>query len=265
MKILVIGDFHGVFPKRLKKEAKKADIILCTGDLGGSDDLLEIIFKNLIKGKWWKVVGKKASKNFIEEDHRSGRKIIEELNSLKKETYMVNGNWDFTSTSRAERTAGLNLKKYSEIIREKRFLILHNFFGGMVTAGGYLERGMMPDKKRKRLLKQNKKETKQLMKHLKKPIDILFAHYPPYGIFDVVKFNGENPMNGKHVGFKGYTEFIKKNKPKLFICGHMHEYQGKKKIGNTLVVATGSAKEGKAVLIDFDIKNKKVKKVKFLK
>ena len=47
-------------------------------------------------------------------------------------------------------------------------------------------------------------------------------------------------MNGKHVGFKGYTEFIKKNKPTLFICGHMHEYQGEKKVGKTMIVATGS-------------------------
>ena len=43
MKILVIGDFHGKFPVKLKEEVKKVDIVLCTGDLGGSKELLTII------------------------------------------------------------------------------------------------------------------------------------------------------------------------------------------------------------------------------
>ena len=40
MKILTIGDFHGIFPKKLQQEAKKVDLILCTRDLGGSDKLV---------------------------------------------------------------------------------------------------------------------------------------------------------------------------------------------------------------------------------
>jgi len=93
----------------------------------------------------------------------------------------------------------------------------------------------------------------------------LFAHYPPAGYFDKVKYKGKNPMNGKHVGFEGYTEFINKKKPALFICGHMHEYQGVKNVGKTVIVATGSAKEEKAAIIDFDGVMKKVKSVRFLR
>ena len=51
MKILVIGDFHGKFPKKLKEMAKKVDLVLCTGDFGGSEKLLKILFKYL--GKKW--------------------------------------------------------------------------------------------------------------------------------------------------------------------------------------------------------------------
>jgi Icc-related predicted phosphoesterase len=132
----------------------------------------------------------------------------------------------------------------------------------MVTAGAYVE-GALGNKKKH--IQKNKKETNQLMKFSEKNINILLAHYPPFGYFDKVKYKGENPMNGKHIGFKGYTEFIKKNKPDLFICGHMHEYQGKTKIGKTAIVTTGSAKQGKAAMIEFDEKIKRIKNVRFIK
>lgn len=278
MKILAIGDFHGKFPNKLKKEIKKADLILCTGDLGGSDNLLKIIFKYFSE-KWWVAVGKKKTKELILEDYKNGKKIINELNSLGKKVYIINGNWDFTSTASYERTGGIKIKRYSSLIKKTKNLIFANrtfkkiqglnvlFFGGSVVAGAYLTGagGAIKKSRIKNKKKQNEKDTRHIMKHVKKEVDILFAHYPPYGYFDKVKYNGENPMNGQHVGFKGYTEFIKKNKPKLFICGHMHEYQGKKKVGDTLVIATGAAHDGKAVLIDFDKKKRKVKNVKFIK
>lgn len=275
VKILAIGDFHGKFPAKLKKEVKKADLVLCTGDLGGSDKLLKIIFKYFKQG-WWKIVGKKKAKKYVLEDYNTGKRIINELEGLNKKIYIIPGNWDFRSGATRERNTGLKIKSYSKIMRKKKNLVPVNrvfkkikglnilFFGGLVTAGVYLG-GVFNRKETARYRKKNKKETRHLMKYLNKDIDILFVHYPSFGYFDVVKFKGQNPMNGKHIGFKGYAEFIKKNKPTLFICGHMHEYQGKKMIGKTMVVATGSAKDGKAVIVDFDEKKKKVKNVRFIK
>jgi Icc-related predicted phosphoesterase len=132
----------------------------------------------------------------------------------------------------------------------------------MVTAGAYTE-GFFDEKKTRKYKKENKKETSQIMKYNKKRVDILFAHYPPFGFFDIVKYKGENPMKGKHIGFKGYTKFIKKNQPKLFICGHMHEYQGIKKLGKTLIIATGAARDGKAAIIE--IEKERIKSIKFIK
>jgi len=97
-----------------------------------------------------------------------------------------------------------------------------------------------------------------------KEFNLFIAHDAPYGYFDLVKYK-KSPLYGKHVGDKYGLKFIKKHNPNLFICGHMHEYQGKKKLGNTLVVTTGAAFEGKAVVIDFDEEKKKVKKISFLK
>ncbi|MFH1522186.1 MAG: metallophosphoesterase [archaeon] len=106
MKILAIGDFHGKFPVKLKKLIRKenADLILCTGDYGGSDKLLKIIFKYFDQG-WWNIVGKEKAQKYILEDYNSGKRIINELNKIENKIYMINGNWDFTSLSKAEKTS----------------------------------------------------------------------------------------------------------------------------------------------------------------
>ena len=279
IKIFAVGDFHGKFPKKLKNEAKKCDLILSTGDYGGSDKLLKVVFKYFYTG-WWKEVGDKLAKEYVMEDYNSGKKILQELNKLKIPVYTIHGNWDFENTKKKQRTAGLKLQKYSEIIKSLNNIFFINKrifntgkiklsgFGGNVTPLVYLSKsGGHSKRKRESYKRRYLKEEAQLFRTFKKrkDIDIFLAHYPPEGYFDVVNFKGENPMNGKHVGFKPYTNYIKKYQPELFICGHMHEYQGMKKLGNTLIVATGSAKEGKAVIIDFDEKIKKVKRVRFIK
>lgn len=274
MKILVMGDFHGKFPKNLKQEAKKADLILCTGDFGGSEKLLKIIFNYLGK-KWWEQISLEKAKKYLLEDYNSGKKIIYELDKLNKPFFIIPGNWDFTSRSIIERNVGLKFKLYQEIVKKSRNLHWWNrgvkkidnlkiiVFGGIVTAGAYLYKNkVFSEKQRKKFIQKNKKETEQLIKYGEKDVDLLLAHYPPYGFFDKVNYKGENPMNGKHVGFKGYTLFIKKYSPKIFICGHMHEYQGMKKFGKTKIIKTGAAKDGKGVILE--IENKKIKEIKFI-
>ena len=275
MKILAIGDFHGKFPVKLQKLAKEVDLILCTGDFGGSDKLLKVIFKHFNK-KWWNVVGKKKAKRYVMEDYNSGKKIIGKLGKLKQKIYTVYGNWDFSATANYQRTIGAKIIPYSKIMGKTKNIIFQNksfkkidglnilFFGGYLPAMAYVQ-GSNGKVIQNRARRQNKKETDRLMKYVKKDIDILFAHCPPFGVFDKVKFPGKNPMNGKRIGFEGYTKFIEKNKPKLFICGHMHEYQGKKKMGDSLIVTTGAAKDGKCAIIDFDEKKRKVKSVRFVK
>jgi len=277
MKILAIGDFHGSLPKKFYQEIVNADLVLCTGDFGGSDRLLKVIFSHF-HDKWWKIIGHKKAKEYVMEDYNSGLKVISKLNSFNKPIYVIPGNWDFITKSEFERTASLDLEMYPSLIRRKfKNLKWWNrgmkkvdglkilAFGGPVTAGAYLDKGVLSDKRRKRSIKRNNKEVKQIMSYGEKNIDILFAHYTPYKYFDKVRFKGHNPMNGKHVGFKGYTEFIKKYQPQFFIAGHMHEYQGVKKLGKTLIIATGPSEHGQAVLIDYPKGSKGKIKVKFIK
>lgn len=276
MRILAIGDFHGKFPKKLQNIAKKADLVLSTGDFGGSKDLLKVVFKYFYED-WTKKVGKKKTEEYILKDYNSGKKIINQLDRLKVPIYSSLGNWDFKGTkTEKQRSGGLKLKSYSNIIKKTNNLHLLNRriakirglkvygFGGQVTASIYLTKeGGMKQVRIKRYKIRHANEKKQLFKRGRKNIDILLAHYPAQGYFDVVRWKGENPMNGKHIGFKPYTEFIKKYQPKLFVCGHMHEYQGIKKLRKTTIISTGDAQRGKAALIE--IEGGKINNIKFLR
>lgn len=81
--------------------------------------------------------------------------------------------------------------------------------------------------------KELEKILPELKKHLKEP-SIIITHAPPYGTkLDNLPYFG-------HVGNKSITKLIKEIKPKILLCGHLHEFFGKKqKIGNTLVINPG--------------------------
>lgn len=49
--------------------------------------------------------------------------------------------------------------------------------------------------------------------------DMLVTHGPAFGIHDVV-------INGKHTGCKDLLDRIKEIKPKVHVCGHVHEGYG---------------------------------------
>lgn len=62
---------------------------------------------------------------------------------------------------------------------------------------------------------------------------ILVTHAPPFG-------TELDKVNGKHTGNKDMAKFIERIKPKLVVCGHIHETAGKTdKIGETSVINPG--------------------------
>jgi len=81
--------------------------------------------------------------------------------------------------------------------------------------------------------KKNKKRIERLNKLLRKNKKaILLSHAPPYGYLDKIH-------SGKHVGSKFLLDAIKKNSPKLVLCGHIHEAKGKTNIGKTEIYNLG--------------------------
>ncbi|GIU70683.1 MAG: metallophosphoesterase [Candidatus Nitrosocaldaceae archaeon] len=60
-------------------------------------------------------------------------------------------------------------------------------------------------------------------------VDILVTHAPPKGVTDYT--------NGLHIGSEAIREFIEDKRPRLTLCGHVHENGGKEgMINNTKVM-----------------------------
>jgi len=270
MKILAIGDFHGKFPGKLKRiaQSKEIDLILCTGDFADADKIRKLIFKNWTDKPWYEQIGIKKAKQIEKESFDSGLNVLNELNKLNKKVYVVFGNSDFYRERGSTSDDPLIPGFYEDKIRKLKNIILvdnkklstRDFdilgFGGYVDCTEYIKNPIDGDKEEQimrleRYLYDQLKLKKLFLKKGKSKEIIFLAHYPPYGVMDKVSFIKNSPMYGKHVGWEPYNEVIRKHKPKLVLCGHMHEYQGKKKLGKSLVVNPGAAFEGKAAVIEW--------------
>jgi Icc-related predicted phosphoesterase len=75
---------------------------------------------------------------------------------------------------------------------------------------------------------------------------ILVSHCPPKDT------KIDRVILGQHIGSTSVREFIMRTQPILVVSGHVHEAQGDDKIGSTVVVNTGPAKNGKYARISID-------------
>ena len=76
---------------------------------------------------------------------------------------------------------------------------------------------------------------------------VVVSHEPPLGVQDKV-------FLGKHAGSEIHREIAEKYKPRLWLCGHIHENPGFDKIGNTIVVNCSMGKRGEGALIEINEK-----------
>jgi uncharacterized protein len=291
MKILAIGDFQGVFPEKLKQKLKKEefDLILGLGDYGGIKEwypYIRDLFKRLKKGDERispdEFFGEKQVEIFEKKDFNATKKVLSDLNNLKKPIISVFGNTDpewYTyigdpHSQRVDKKAKEHIKKlknFKDITYGKKKLFGINFigFGGYMDIEAYFKKSTFNAEKEEveARIEGHNKVKKKFFNFLKKNKDqkgekIFLFHYPPFGVFDIIK-DKENPMDGKSAGVKFYSEAIKKYKPKLVLCGHMDEYQGIKKLYGVPVINPGNAEKGKCAIINLDEKGKI--NVKFIK
>jgi len=295
MKILAIGDFHGRFPQKLLNKVKKLDfdIIVSPGDFCGNKKIEELFWKHCYGTdlNLSDVIEKKKYEKLETENLGSGIRVIKKLSTLKKPIIGITGNWDPSkwreigfSYSRESGRVGL-VGRFNRVLKKIRNLKItdykHTKFLNYVFVG--YPRSTYPGKKVKHITKKfrkrfetkeeakkafrkmnsdNKKAFKKLKKHWRANT-IFISHNCPYNSkLDKLK---KGPSRGKHYGSWLARKIIKELKPELTICGHMHENQGKCKIGKTMIVNPGAANEGKAAVIDIDDKKRKVKSIKFLK
>lgn len=114
----------------------------------------------------------------------------------------------------------------------------------------------------KRRIERREKSRKHFFGMIKKTRGekIFVFHYPPKGVFDIIRDKKDNPMNGKSAGIGFFRDAIKKYKPRAVFCGHMHEYRGMKKIGSSVIINPGDAEKNKYAIVEIpEDKNKKIK------
>lgn len=157
-------------------------------------------------------------------DFSSGEKTLEKICSFNLPVIIFKGNMFDHEEGRPYWRNFLKVykKKYPKLIYKKtgkfkikgKTLILFD----MIYEGHSHRRG-----KNKSVQLENKKRLKHLLKLLKEnPGAPLLSHAPPYKILD-------KTASGKYVGSKILLEAIKKAKPKLVLCGHIHEAKGKRR------------------------------------
>lgn len=281
MKILIIGDVHGEL-KKLKKELPKHDFdfVVGVGDYAGVEEWRKYIdywfrIKDRKKAKSPKeFYGNKKFRALCLKDYHAGKDTLGFLESLGKPGVFVFGNGDdewydvsFIPRLKAKKRQLNFLKKLRSLkninykhkkIRSLEFL----GFGGYmdVSANEGSRDPEWQDAVDKRMEKAEKK-FEILLKKVGKGSIFVF-HYPPLGVFDKIK-DKKNPFNGKSSGIDFFRRAILKKKPSLVLCGHMEEYQGKKKLGSSVVVNPGKGSKGLFAIVDFDENKKKVRSVGF--
>ncbi|MBN2141862.1 metallophosphoesterase [Candidatus Woesearchaeota archaeon] len=188
MRILAFTDHHGDAHAlaKVKKKSKKADLILCGGDI--------TIFENHLK------------------------RIVRELNGLGKKVLLIHGNHEDERTLRKECEHHRNLTFLHKKFYEQDDVLFVGYGGG-----GFAPRDGEFEEFSKKIKTRHKKGQKL----------VVILHGPPHGTkVDIVM--------GDHVGSKSYANFIRKQKPDLVICGHIHDCNHRHDmIGKSIVVNPG--------------------------
>ena len=94
----------------------------------------------------------------------------------------------------------------------------------------------------------NESQTFQFFNENKKLLDetsVLVSHVPPYDTQDKI-------FLGQHGGSKELKKIVDKFKPRLVLCGHIHEDPGYRTIGDTIVVNCSMGKRSEGALIEIN-------------
>ncbi len=257
MKILAIGDPHGNLEKIKKLPLKNTDLIILTGDLGKADLARKFFFENQ-KRKQQGLPELEQTKSQRKQVHMEvHNSTIQLLNYLSKYApiFTIQGNVGIPSKSEVKEEQekyGIKLPPTREHLKKiKNVRLIKNKIRRFNNIKiGFLEyfvdvswvKEFKPKDYQKSLSKARKQTEKaqSVLKKFGKEIDVLVCHQPPFGVLDKVNFPGAPPSwQGKHAGSKAILDYIKKYQPRYVFCGHIHEAEGKAKIGKSEIYNLG--------------------------
>ena len=280
MKLLVVGDFHGKFPKKIKNIIKKEkiDVLVSNGDYFPFH-FRKLWFKHCY-GKdtgLWEIIGKKKYKNLIIEDLRNGENVLKKMSKLSIPVITVLGNVDFPLRNDVADEERLSGKKYwkwdwrrnfafKNLIKKYRNIHLIDYSytksGDLIFIGA--RTGSYPGDAKSRAFKKHLKKLGKLFKKFRKENKahkvIFVSHNIPYNTkLDIITSKEAHKIViGKHYGSKLVRRIIDKYQPILAIGGHIHEGRGMQKLGKTLVVNPGAIHEGHYAIVEINEKTRKI-------
>jgi Icc-related predicted phosphoesterase len=74
---------------------------------------------------------------------------------------------------------------------------------------------------------------------------ILISHVPPYNTMDKV-------FIGRHIGSKELLRLVEETKPRLVLCGHVHEDPGVTRLNKSIIVNCSIGKRTEGAVIDIN-------------
>ena len=264
---------------KLKKLAKGVDLVVSVGDYCAFTDR-KLFFEYCYHSdnELWEVIGKKRVKEGVLKDLKSGEAILKSLNRLKVPVLTVIGNLDYTRAhdvydeeqATYKRTWKWELQDFfSKIIRKYKNIRRFDYdalsIKGLSFIGAYGH--TFPGRVKSKAYKKHRAILDKLFKGFQKKPVIFVGHNMPYDcrLDKIRNKNAPKSAQGKHFGSKLLRRIIDRHQPVLALGGHIHENQGKCKIGKTLIVNPGAAVDGRCAVVDFDEGKGKVKSVKFVK
>jgi Icc-related predicted phosphoesterase len=149
------------------------------------------------------------------------------LNQIQIKTFVVPGNIDTFDVDQ-----GINASNATNL--DKRQVILQDI--------PFLGIGREPPSQLSNLPIDDG-STKKSLKKLLKTSSVLVTHYPPYKIQDKI-------FIGTHGGSKELRSLIDTYKPRLVLCGHIHEDPGMTTVGDTTVVNCSMGKRTEGALVE---------------
>lgn len=259
MKILAVGDPHGDMKKLGKIPKKDIDLVLCTGDVGKADLARERFFENVKRKKEGlpelKYDGKFNKKVWMQ-IYNSSLNVWKYFSKIAP-TYSILGNVGMnmiydSNVKKEEKKYKMKLPSLRQGMNKiDDFYFVRNVvrnIGGLRV--GFLEYFVDTcwfkeyNNKDKKKIAKAKKETVKAEKILKHfgSLDVLVCHQPPYGYLDTTNHpSAPKEWRGKHAGSKVILDYVKKYQPKYVFCGHIHEGEGKTKVGKSEIYNLGVA------------------------
>jgi len=258
MKILAIGDPHGDTEKLKKIDYSGVDLILLPGDIGEARLIRKMAYTNINRRK----DGLKAIEYSKEEEkagfmqvYKTSIEVVKFL-ATKAPVYLVFGNVELSNVEIEEEAKksgkkipfladDLNMMENIHVIDDNVVNFKGIKIGGLkyFIDSSWVERFKDPEEDDYNEKMDSAVEDTSIAREALNgfgEIDILISHQPPFDILDKVS-NSHAPKDwqGLHAGSKLVLEYINDKKPKYVVCGHIHEGEGKEKIGDTIVYNLG--------------------------